>query len=153
MHPLAQLLHARVSSTAIWANRHSFFLPFRSITDIFSLNFRSQRSLHFVNRCVRSPPQGILKNRFTTVKTARTTSRTSIPRGLTGERPPVAKTVTSVGTARIITSTSQNLCQSRFLRYIRSHQCLLRGEEGEIRTFWGNVQASSGNRFQRLSSD
>lgn len=81
-------------------------------------------------RSVQPLPQRTPKKKFKTVRANRTTSRTSTPRGLTGERPPVAKTVTSVGTPRSTISNIQNLCQSTSLGCMRKvHQCFLLGAD------------------------
>lgn len=72
-----------------------------------------------VQSLLRGMPKNRFKNRFTTFSAIRATSRTSIPWGVTGERPPVAKTVAIVGTAKTTTSDNQNFGQSAFLSFMR----------------------------------
>lgn len=90
---------------------------------------------HLRNRRAQPPPRGTPKNRFKTVRAPRTTSRTSTPWMVTGECPPVEKTVTSVGTARIKTSNSQNLCQSTSLRCMGKLSLSSLGEKARLRCF------------------
>jgi hypothetical protein len=95
--------------------RLPFLLHLVQIADIFWANVNSQWlfacDIDATSYFAKPMPQ----KRFRTVRAPRTTSRTSNLPGLTVEDTAVERTATNTGTARITTSSNQNLCQSTSL--------------------------------------